>query len=263
MRRTTVIALSLLAVSLAGPARAETAAESKPAPAAAPAETQRKPPEPQVAGSYTRFQIRFLDVHAAEVLAWQQCPPDAGEHCRIATVSDDHASYLDVVADAATRRKIAEVLANADAAPHTQPFQLVLLVADQQPGDPPTLSKNAQKALDDLRGFLPYKGYHLLDTAWLRTTGMVRARLVGKDGISYSVRLYCRGIGAEGGKDLYVRDFDVNEESSSAIQKENRGPRSILSTSFGLKVGETLVVGTSKLDGGDALVFLLTALPQV
>jgi len=262
MRRTTVIAISLLAATLAGPARAETAAESKTAPPAPPVETQRKPPEPQVAATYTRFQIRFLDVHSAEVLAWQQCPPDAGEHCRISTVSDDHTSYLDVVADAVTRRKIAEALARADAAPHTQSFQLVLLIADQQPGDPPTLSKNAQKALDDLRGFLPYKGYHLLDTAWLRTTGVVQARLVGKDGISYSVRPNCRGLGAEDSKELYVRNFDVNEELSSAIQKENRGPRSILSTSFGLKVGETLVVGTSKLDGGDALVFLLTALPQ-
>ncbi|HZF11338.1 MAG TPA: hypothetical protein VFE33_21305 [Thermoanaerobaculia bacterium] len=260
MRPTTLIALGLLAATLAGPARAESAAESKPAPAPA-AETQRKPPEPQVAATYTRFQIRFLDAHAAEVLAWQQCPPDAGEKCRIATASDDHSSYLDVVADAPTRRKIAEVLARADAAPHTQSFQLVLLVADQQPGDPSTLSKNAKKALDDLRDFLPYKGYHQLDTAWLRTTGVVQARLVGKDGISYSIRLNCRGLGAEDSKDLYVRSFEVYEELSAAIQKENRGPRSILSTSFGLKVGETLVVGTSKLDGGDALVFLLTALP--
>ena len=38
--------------------------------------------------------------------------------------------------------------------------------------------------------------------------------------------------------------------------------REILSTSFSIKVGETLVVGTSKLDGGDeALVVLLTAEP--
>src|SRR5262249_26071950 len=127
---------------------------------------------------------------------------------------------------------------------------------------PPALSKNAQKAIDDLRGFLPYKGYHLLDTAWLRTTGVTQARLVGKDGISYAVRLTCRGVGAEDSKEIYVRSFDVQEEPSQQIVKEGRGPRSILSTSFGLKVGETLVVGTSKLDGGAALVFLLTALPQ-
>lgn len=36
----------------------------------------------------------------------------------------------------------------------------------------------------------------------------------------------------------------------------------LLATSFSMTVGETLVVGTSKLDGGDeALVVLLTAAP--
>jgi hypothetical protein len=260
MNRKTALALGLLALgplgmTLATPVRAD----DKPAPAA---ETPKRPPEPQVASNYSRFQIRFLNLHAAEVLAWQQCPPDAGEHCRISSLSSDGNNYLDVVADAATRRKIAEILARADATPHTQTFQLVLLVADQQPGDPPALSKNAQKALDDLRNFLPYKNYHLLDTAWLRTTEVIRARLVGKDGISYSVRLNCRGIGAEEKQELYVRDFEVMEEFSPPVQKAGRAPRSVLSTSFGLKVGETLVVGTSKLDGGDALVFLLTALPQ-
>jgi len=36
---------------------------------------------------------------------------------------------------------------------------------------------------------------------------------------------------------------------------------SLLSTSFSIHRGETVVVGTSKLDGGRALVVLLTALP--
>jgi hypothetical protein len=192
------------------------------------------------------------------VLAWQQCPPDAGQHCRVST--DEHGE-LSVIADAATQRKIAQVLAREDSAPFTQAFQLVLLLADSQPGDPPSLSKNAQKAIDDLHGFFPYKGYHLLDTAWLRTTDSARARLVGKDGISYAANLVYQGTGSGENRQLFVRQFHMEEEMSPAIQKAGRVPRSLISTSFGLKVGETLVVGTSKLDGGDALVLLVTALP--
>lgn len=37
-------------------------------------------------------------------------------------------------------------------------------------------------------------------------------------------------------------------------------PKVIISTSFGMSVGETLVVGSSRLDGGDtALISLVTA----
>ena len=42
----------------------------------------------------------------------------------------------------------------------------------------------------------------------------------------------------------------------------NRGARRILETAFGLKSGQTIVIGTSKLDGGEeSLVVLMTAVP--
>jgi hypothetical protein len=256
MRRTIATTLCLLAVALARPPQAS-AAEAKPTPPPAAAKSG--------AGSqgsyYTHYKIHFLASHLAQVLAWQQCPPDAGERCRV--TPDEHGD-LDVIADAATQRKIAQLLAREDAAPVTQAFQLVLLLADQQAGEPPALSKNAQKAVDDLRGFFPYKGYHLLDTAWVRTTGEANARLVGKDGVSYAVSLSFAGTGGGGAGEspgLFVRRFRLDEEPSPALLKAARAPRILLSTSFGLKVGETLVVGTSKLDGGDALVLLVTALP--
>jgi hypothetical protein len=252
MRRTIVTAVCLLIMTLAGSPKA-TAAETKSAPPPSPPKSGAERSEPY----YTHYKVRYLDVHTAEVLAWQQCPPDAGQHCR---VSMDEHSELSVIADAATQRKIAEVLAREDSAPYTQAFQIVLLLADDQPGTPPNLSKNAQKAVDDLRGFFPYKGYHLLDTAWTRTTGHTNTRLVGKDGLSYSVGLSFTGSGGESPA-LNVREFHLGEEISPALQKAGRAPRSLISTSFGLKVGETLVVGTSKLDGGDALVLLVTALP--
>jgi len=183
---------------------------------------------------------------------------DAGERCRV--TSDEHGG-VNVIADAATQRKVAQALAREDVAPLTQAFQLVLLLADDQPGDPPALAKGARKAVDDLRGFFPYKGYHLLDTAWLRSTSHIDARLAGKDGNSYNVKLTFDAAGTGDSQQLIVKAFHLGEELSPALVKANRAPRSLLDTSFGLKVGETLVVGTSKLDGGDALVLLVTALP--
>ena len=53
----------------------------------------------------------------------------------------------------------------------TYSFQISLLLADIQGGPGSEgLSKNAQKALEDLKEFLPFKSYRLLDFAWLRTS---------------------------------------------------------------------------------------------
>ena len=251
MRRLNTLSLCLLAVALAGLAQARAAEPPSADPPKAERAANAKEPY------FTRYQVRFLDIHAAEVLAWHQCPPDAGDRCQVKSATGETV-ILDVLADTATHRKIAEALAREDAAPHTQTFQVVLLHADDQPGDLPKLGAGAQKALDDLRGFLPYKGYHSLDTAWLRTADTARGRLVGRDGISYSVRLSFKGNRASLGDQLYVRSFEVQEEPLPILK---HAPRGIIETSFGLKVGETLVVGTSKLDGGDALVLLVTALP--
>jgi hypothetical protein len=253
MRRTIQTAVCLLTLALAGSFQAS-ATETRDAPAPAATKGGSVPAGPY----YTHYKVRFLDSHAAEVLAWQQCPPDAGDHCRVST---DENGALGVIADAETQRKVAQALAREDSAPFTQAFQFVLLLADSRPGDPPVLTKNAQKAVDDLRGFFPYKAYHLLDTAWARSTGHTSFRLVGKDGMSYSVGLNFTAPGGGENPTLNVRDFRFEEESSPALHQANRPARTLLSTSFALKVGETLVVGTSKLDGGEALVLLVTALP--
>jgi hypothetical protein len=76
-----------------------------------------------------------------------------------------------------------------------------------------------------------------------------------------------------GNDQMFVDAFDLTEESStprppSEAKKGEPGvaphaPRELIATSFSLKKGETIVVGTSKIDGTDeALVVLLTAVPQ-
>lgn len=148
----------------------------------------------------------------------------------------------------------------------TYSFQISLLLADVQ-GESgyEGLSKNAQKALEDLRDFLPFKSYRLLDFAWLRTSNTSTARVQGPDGKDFELTL---GLGVsaepESGQ-LHVARFDLRDTSTLNVDVEAgplRRARSLISTSFGMEEGETVVVGTSRLEGDQrALVVLLTAVP--
>lgn len=227
-----------------------------------------------------RFEIRFLDLHTAEQLAWDQCQEK--ERCQItasAFASDPTAKwvgdqslkgFLEVRSDSATHERIVRALAKADAAPLTQSFQLLLLAASTHKGTgEPDVPASAQKALADLRGFLPYKDYKLLDSTWLRATQdrVTDGRVAGRDGASYRARLRFRTTGNE---QLFLDMFDLAEDTLAPRPapegKKDVAPhssRDLISTAFSLKKGETIVVGTSKIDGSDdALVVLLTAVPQ-
>jgi hypothetical protein len=247
--------------------------------AASPAQESTPQPMPI---STSRFEIRFMDLHAAEQLAWDQCSNK--ERCQIsasAFVSNDPSArwvgetlkgFLDVRADTATHERISRALAKADAAPLTQSFQVLLLAASARPANGPEVPEAARKALADLRSFLPYKGYQVLDSSWLRATQdkVTEGRVVGRDGAGYSLKLRFRITASE---ELFVDAFELNEEpwapspapegSKEGKARAPHAPRDLISTSFSLKKGETIVVGTSKLDGSDeALVVLLTAVPQ-
>jgi hypothetical protein len=219
----------------------------------------------------TQYAIRFLDLHAAEVLAWDQCPQK--ERCRVVTVlppSDSKLKgYLGVRADAVVLEKIARALAKADGNPRGQSFQLLLLAAGTKARNGgPEVPANVQKALAELKGFLPFKGYELLDSTWMHATQdrVTEARLVGRDGASYDVTLLFR---APSSGDLFIDGFRLKAEpftpTSPGGVKETRNTqpsRILIDTTFGIKTGETVVVGTSKVDGSDeALVVLLTAVP--
>ena len=214
------------------------------------------------------YRILHLDLHAAELLAWKQCPER--ERCRVTATLSDTGKALAVRADAATHARLVEALAREDAAPRTQVFQLHLFEGSPTAAAAPAaeLPPGARKAFEDLRGFLPYKSYRLLDTAWLPTTSTVSARLIGDGGASYEAELRFRRVGDLEAQQLFVDGFRLREESDSPALKsaggERRAPRQLLNTSFALAIGETIVVGTSRVDGaGDkALVVLLTAVAE-
>jgi hypothetical protein len=71
-------------------------------------------------------------------------------------------------------------------------FNVVLLIGDMTgPGYPKPIPDAAMRALADMRDFLPYKGYNLLDTQWIvgGTSSPAITRLRGLDDQEYELEL--------------------------------------------------------------------------
>jgi len=250
MKKTLVSSILLLAL-LPGPLAAKQA-EKQPEPPAAPSTDKQT----------IRYEIRSMDLHAAEVLAWDQCTQK--ERCRVASTEITGHKYLEVGAEPAVQEKIARALAREDLQPRTHGFQILLLAASLKPGSGGVeVPANVQKALADLKGFLPYKGYEVLDTAWLSGTQErdMGARLVDHQGAGYQIELRFHDTGSAADRSLFVDAFRLKADPFKLPGVPEMRPGGVLiDTSFGVKEGETIVVGTSKTTGSnEALVVLVTA----
>lgn len=216
-----------------------------------------------------------------------------------------------------------------------QGFSIVLVLGDLQGGSTPdNIPAGARAALADLKDFLPYKGYRLLDTSWIlgSTTQLFRAtsRLRGVDDQTYEVSLTSSPVNVppslqmkfvmRDGDDVSIRGLTPDhpdaiqserrraqlkaemvqmsaaraalekeiqsvdpsepaderrhrqaaardkirdlDRASAAIQSElqaSSAGQTLIDTSFNMRVGETVVVGTSRVRGDKALIALLTA----
>lgn len=150
----------------------------------------------------------------------------------------------------------------------TQLFQVVLVRgaingSEEIVGIP----KNAEKAIRDVRDFLPFKSYKVLDTGLLRLDagGFGKVRLDGIPPQQYDVGVAWRTASSQ--KKILIWAFSVYAVRVPGATPLPRGvapeaERPIIDTSFNLDVGETIVVGSSKLGGDQALIVLFTALPN-
>jgi hypothetical protein len=207
-------------------------------------------------------------------------------------------------------------------------FSVVLVLGDSQNA---TTADNvpaaARKALSDMKDFLPYRGYRLLDAQWILGSSHSLLRLRGADDQEYLLTLQGAPMGGMGGRmhmtfqlrepaastgavALSSNDARAqlarlpslrdqlqqiqaaairersreNSESLTRLNKEaaavrqqivqleselqsllgsSTRSRSVIDTSFNMDVGETVVVGTSRVRGGDkALIALLTAVAR-
>lgn len=143
----------------------------------------------------------------------------------------------------------------------TQLFHVVLLRASRSGADDTEgLPKAAMKALDDLREFLPFKHYRLLDSELVRMAQGIGGQVAMAP---YQVKFaYERS-----GEKLAISAFSVMPEQPtprpSSIHESSRiAPQAIkplIATAFQMDRGETIVVGSSRIAGDEALIVLLTA----
>jgi hypothetical protein len=129
-------------------------------------------------------------------------------------------------------------------------FSVVLVVGDLQVAGniPDNVPEAARKALADMRDFLPYRSYALTDAAWITGSGDMVSRLRGQGEQLYSVNL--KSLPRPGGLRMEV---GLEEAGSGQVR-----PSPLINTTFDMAIGETVVVGTSRLNGDKALILLVT-----
>ena len=214
--------------------------------------------------------------------------------------------------------------------PRPQGFSVVLVLGEMQgTGAAENVPPAARKALVDMKDFLPYKSYRLLDSQWTLCCGQstIATRLRGVDEQDYELELDPRGSetsgkwnmrftlreaipavgrGGPGAAPAMSADRQANlaaqraeletklkslkeryndnhpevqqvraqiaalerqasmartEESTKRFRMATvaRGHRALIDTNFTMDIGETVVVGTSRVQGDKALIALLTA----
>lgn len=160
-------------------------------------------------------------------------------------------------------------------------FHVTLVAASRQGGGggQGTLPKAVAQALDDIKDFLPYQAYRVVDSALVRASRQARTILKGPDGTSFEAEIQFRpSKDDDGPKSFLVEHFELRRPVGAGalardlelLRSERSGrpalapmaPQPALRASFRIDEGETVVVGSSRLDGGeDALIVLLTAVP--
>jgi hypothetical protein len=187
-------------------------------------------------------------------------------------------------------------------------FSVVLLLGETPggaSGDGLPPAPALRKALADVKDFLPYRSYKVLDTQWLRSGS---TRMKGLDEQEYDVDVFgdeivptpahpkegmlnvvfrLQEVGAamnaneEYGRAIQVAEMEKQRASlvaqlptaQGAMVQEQKArierldkqirltrARKLIDSKFEMAPGETVVVGTSKIGGGDkGLVVLLTA----
>lgn len=144
-----------------------------------------------------------------------------------------------------------------DTAANTQNFLITLVRGSVRPSDNSTaaLPPGVPEAIADLRTLLPYKSYELIDSTRMtsRGGGTVSGRLRGSGNTRYEVFVEF----AVSAKKVNVSKFQVLQEGEPGAAAV---PRELMNLSFSMGRGETTSVGASNRQGGDALLFFVTAL---
>jgi hypothetical protein len=203
------------------------------------------------------YPVHYLDMREAGLLLEERIPEmlmDSNYQLRYEGIGEQRSGvtkprgYLRIMSDAGSHERIAEILAQVDQPPATHVFHIFLLKATDDVTDWPGLPAGAEAALQDLRALLAFKGYEVLDSTLVRSSGRADVSLDSNYAIKFAFR-----SGPAKGKPLQL-DFTLYSKLP------NGGVPRHMETSFSMDIGETVVVGTSRpFEEDEALVVLLTA----
>ena len=133
-------------------------------------------------------------------------------------------------------------------------FVFTLALGDVQAGAGSTFTPAASKALADLKDFLPYKRYTLLDTVYKIGPDGPSVQMTGMDDFQ-KYELFTQGAAHSAPNRTSMR------VQLRTVAGPERPPTFLIDTSFDIALGETVVVGTSRLAGSKALLLLVTSVP--
>lgn len=211
---------------------------------------------------HTTFRFDHLEASAAQMLVLEYCAQQDEEACHLITYSADRTGGdVTVAGSPATLASIGREIAARDTLGSTQRFQVAVVEAStagsrQLEG----LSEGAQQALLDAAKLLPYEGLAVRGVALIETADMASTRVSGPAGLEYQVFLRMIPVVTLDGVRIEVHEFKLDRTPQRGPDGERVVAKDLLRTSFQLDSGETVVVGTSRLNGGDsALVVLVTA----
>jgi hypothetical protein len=136
-------------------------------------------------------------------------------------------------------------------------FTITLVLGEIESGrSTGTFTPQATKALTDLKDFLPYKSYRTLDTIWMLGLNGPHQFLLGPEGKKYEFYMRSTLVSPVAVTIDMLRLWDTPKGDPK------EGGDILIDTSFKLNVGETIVVGTSRIDSSKGFILLVTASPR-
>lgn len=213
------------------------------------------------AASYT---VRHLDPTDA-LMALYVRVPGMSQDCGCTPIrANDPASagvrgYLDIKCSTlAIQSEIQAALDAIDSPPPTVRFHVAVLNASRKEGPLPDVTAGEAKALNDFKKVMTYKSFQVEAETVLQSNFDAQAQLNGNYQLQLSVNR-----NKAGGDLIDVRKFllrGTEVQSAPAGAGSQTYYKTYIETSFSMKRGETVVLGTSVSDQ-QARVVLVTALP--
>lgn len=207
------------------------------------------------------YPVRYLDPGDA-LMALNVRVAGMSQDCHFAAT---HASdpktvglrgVLDIAcATGSIQAMIQPALDAIDAQPPTLRFHVAVLGASRAEGPMPEVSPGEAKALNDFKKVMTYKSFRVEGESILQSDSEAQTQLNGSYVLELAINPNHRA-----GDAIDVRRFRLRAVNPQTAPTGAQSYPTYIDTSFSLKAGETIVLGTSTSDQ-QARVVLVTALP--